>query len=143
MKCTFKCTIQVYELAPPTCVLKVLIDPNWSLSFVISLLIIYIFISLPHHYSLYTNFSPFVLISLFLSKPYLCTLLLPFVINDHKGSILDRLRLSKSINGVRIIFPILSKLEHLPKIFNSVWSKDKLPHTSFQGLSWPCWVKHI
>ena len=27
MKCTFKCTIQVHELAPPTCVLKILIDP--------------------------------------------------------------------------------------------------------------------
>ena len=27
MKCTFKCTIQVHELAPPTCVLKILIYP--------------------------------------------------------------------------------------------------------------------
>ena len=27
MKCSFKCIIQVYELAPPTCVLKILIDP--------------------------------------------------------------------------------------------------------------------
>ena len=26
MKCTFKCTLQVHELAPPTCVLKSLID---------------------------------------------------------------------------------------------------------------------
>ena len=26
-------------------------------------------------------------------------------------------------------------LEHLPKIFNSVWSKDKLLHTLFLGLS--------
>ena len=29
-----------------------------------------------------------------------------------------------------------SNLEHLPKICNLVWSKDKLLHTSFQGLSW-------
>ena len=27
MKCSFKCIIQVYELAPPTCVLKILIGP--------------------------------------------------------------------------------------------------------------------
>ena len=27
MKCTYKYTIQVHELAPPTCVLKILIDP--------------------------------------------------------------------------------------------------------------------
>ena len=27
MKYTFKCIIQVHELAPPTCVLKILIDP--------------------------------------------------------------------------------------------------------------------
>ena len=26
MKCTFKCTIQVHKLAPPTCVLKILVD---------------------------------------------------------------------------------------------------------------------
>ena len=26
MKCTFKCIHQVYELAPPTCVLKILIE---------------------------------------------------------------------------------------------------------------------
>jgi hypothetical protein len=35
-------------------------------------------------------------------------------------------------------FQIWFNLEHLPKIFNSVWSKDKILHTSFQGLSWPC-----
>ena len=43
------------------------------------------------------NFSPPIFVNYFF----------PFVINDHKGSILDRLRLSMSINGVRIIFPNL------------------------------------
>ena len=48
------------------------------------------------------------------SFPYLCfsppifvNYFSPFVINDHKGLILDRLRLSMSIDGVRIIFPNL------------------------------------
>ena len=54
---------------------------NWSLSFVISLPLCHLTLSL-------CNFSP-------------------FVINDHKCLILDRLRLSMSINGVRIIFPNL------------------------------------
>jgi hypothetical protein len=39
----------------------------------------------------------------------------PFVINDHKGSILDRLRLSISINGVSIIFPNLVQSRTLAK----------------------------
>ena len=43
MKCTFKCTIQVHELAPPTCVLTILIDP-FSLSY----------------FSPYVKYSPFV-----------------------------------------------------------------------------------
>ena len=80
-------TIQVHELAPPTCVLKILID-----SFPLSYLSPYVkfspfivfspsqytnisFVFLP-----YTNIlviSPLSLISLFLSS---------FVINDHKGS---------------------------------------------------------
>ena len=61
---------------------------NWSLSFVISLPLCqssplcYLFTIFVHYFS-------------------------PFVINDHKGSILVRLRLSMSINGVRIIFPNL------------------------------------
>ena len=50
MKCSFKCIIQVYELAPPTCVLK---NFNWSLSFVISLPLCQI---LPYHS--YLCFSP-------------------------------------------------------------------------------------
>ena len=78
MRCTSKCTNQVYELAPPTCVLKILID---SLPF--------IFLPLCQVLSL---------------CPYLCEFLLPFVINDHKGSILERLRLPMSNDGVRIIF---------------------------------------
>ena len=80
MKCTFKCINQVYELAPPT----------WVLNFEL--------LPLLCHLSPYVKVLPLSLISLFLS---------PFVINDHKGSILDRLRLSMSINGVRIIFPNL------------------------------------
>jgi hypothetical protein len=82
-------------------------------------------------------FSPYVkvlpLCHIFLIFVYYFS---PFIINDNKGSILDRLRLLMSINGV--IFLFWSNLEHLPKIFNSVWSKDKLLHTSFQALSWPC-----
>ena len=54
MKCTFKCTIQVHELAPPTCVLKILID-SFSLSYL----------------SPYVKFSPLV------SIYYLCALFLP------------------------------------------------------------------
>jgi hypothetical protein len=40
----------------------------------------------------------------------------PFVINDHKGSILDRLRLSMSINDVRIIFPNWVQSRTLAKV---------------------------
>ena len=87
------------------------------------------------------------LTSIFLPLCYLFTIFVhyfsPFVINDHKGSILDRLRLSMSINGVRIVFPNSVQSRYLPKTFNSVWSKGKLFHTSLQGLSWPCWVKHL
>jgi hypothetical protein len=75
---------QVYELAPPTCVLKILIDPL-TLSY---------FSLCQSSLPLSDYFSPLSLISLFLS---------PFVINDHEGSILDRLRLSMSINGVGIL----------------------------------------
>ena len=39
----------------------------------------------------------------------------PFVINDHKGSILDRLRLSMLINRVRIIFSNLVQSRTLTK----------------------------
>ena len=73
MKCTFKCTIQVHELAPPTCVLKILVDP---FPLFISLIYqdIFMFLSL---YDISPPFSLFLLLSLFLS---------PFVINDHIGS---------------------------------------------------------
>jgi hypothetical protein len=58
------------------------------------------------NWTLYFVISPYVKVlsfcHLFLS---LCTNFFAFVINDHKGSILDRLRLSMSINRVRIIFP--------------------------------------
>jgi hypothetical protein len=67
MKCTFKCINQVYELAPPTCVLKILIDPH-TLTYL----------------SPYVKVLPLSLISLFFSL---------FVINDHKGSILDGVKI--------------------------------------------------
>ena len=76
MKCTFKCTIQVHELAPPTCVLKILVDP-FPLSYLSPYVIyqdIFMFLSL---YDISSPFSLFLLLSLFLSS---------FVINDHKGS---------------------------------------------------------
>ena len=64
MKCIFKCTIQVHELAPPTCVLKILID-SFPLSYLSPYVkispITYIFISLPFVLSFY----------------YLCALFLP------------------------------------------------------------------
>ena len=81
MKCTFKYNIQVYELAPPTCVLKILID-----SFPLSYLSPYVKYS-PYH--LYLYFSP------------------PLSSMTIKVQNIDRLRLLMSINGVRIIFPNL------------------------------------
>jgi hypothetical protein len=92
MKCTFKCINQVYELAP----LLVRSNFNWSPSFVIFLslcqssLLCYIFTIFVHYFS-------------------------PFVINDNKGSILDSLRLSMSINGVRIIILNLVQSRTLTK----------------------------
>ena len=60
----------------------------------------------------YSHISPPMSISLpLLSSHYLCIIFVHylslFVINDHKGLIFNRLRLSMSINGVRIIFPNL------------------------------------
>ena len=73
MKCTFKCTIQVHELAPPTCVLKILIYPfPFSLLSLYVIYQVYLYVSPPLWY-----FSPFFTIYLFFS---------PFVINDHKCS---------------------------------------------------------
>ena len=66
MKCTIKCTIQVHELAPPTCVLKILVD-LFPLSY-LSPYVIYqdIFMSLSlydisplfHYFYYYLCFSP-------------------------------------------------------------------------------------
>ena len=72
----------------------------------------YKFISLLHllvcsnlNWSLLSYLSPYVKFSLScFSPPIFMNYFSPFVINDHKGSILDRLRLSMSINGVMIIF---------------------------------------
>ena len=88
----FECTNQVYELTPPTCVLKILIDPltfSYLSPYVKVLLLCHLTLSL-------CNFSP-------------------FFINDHKVLILDRLRLSMSINGARIIFPNLVQSRALAK----------------------------
>ena len=52
---------------------------------------------------------------LMLPAPIFVNYFSPFVINDHKGSILDRLRLSMSINGVMIIFPNLVQSRTLAK----------------------------
>ena len=86
MKCTFKCIIQVHELAPSTCVLKILID-----LFPSSPLITYTFISLP----LYLYFFSLYLYTLF--SPPLSSM-------TTKVYKVDMLGLSMSINGVRIIF---------------------------------------
>ena len=61
MKCAIKCTIQVHELAPPTCVLKILVDP---FPLFISLIYQDIFMFI----SLYDISPPFSL-SLFTSLP--------------------------------------------------------------------------
>ena len=64
MKCIFKCTIQVHELAPPTSVLKILVDP---FPFIISLIyqdifmflsLVMIFLPLFHYFYYYLCFSP-------------------------------------------------------------------------------------
>jgi hypothetical protein len=90
-KCTLKYNIQVYEFSPPTCVLNIF-----------------------YHFPL-SYLSPYVkvlpLCHLTLS---LCNFS-PFVIKDHKGSILNRLRLLMSINGVRIIFSNLVQSRTLAK----------------------------
>ena len=96
MKCTSKCNIQVYKLDPPTCVLKILIDPL-TLSY----------------------FSPYVkVLPLVITSPpitlYLC-FSPPLSLMTTKGLILDRLRLSMSINGVSIILPNLVQSSTLAK----------------------------
>ena len=85
MKYTFKCTIQVHELAPPTSVLKILID-----SFPLSYLSPYVKFSpfVVFSPSQYTNifcFSHILISLLFLPLSFISLFLSPFVINDHKG----------------------------------------------------------
>ena len=60
MKCTFKCTIQVHELAPPTCVLKILIYPfSFSLLSPYVIYQVYLHVSpLCHYFYYYLCFSP-------------------------------------------------------------------------------------
>ena len=60
MKCTFKCTIQVHELAPPTCVLKILIYPfPFSLLSPYVIYQVYLYVSpLCHYFYYYLCFSP-------------------------------------------------------------------------------------
>ena len=66
------------------------------------------FMSLPPYLCAQNLIDPLTLSFLFpFLSPCLVNYFPTFVINDHKGSILDRLRLSISINGVRIIFPNL------------------------------------
>ena len=67
MKCTFKCTIQVHELAPPTCVLKILVDPFplLYLSPYVIYLDIFMFVSRPLIFPSYLCLSlPLIFVSL-------------------------------------------------------------------------------
>ena len=108
---TFKCIIQVHELAPLYLCAQILIDP-----FPLSYLSPYVKV-LPF----YLCFSPNLMFVHYFS---------PFVINDHKGSILDRLDYQCQSMGWGSFSQIWSNLDHLPKIFNSVWSKGSffIPH---------------
>jgi hypothetical protein len=101
-KCTFKCNMQVHELAPPTCVLQILIDP------------------------LDCQITPY-LCNL---SSFICEFLSPFVTKYYKrwAPILDRLGWKWGLFS-----QIWFNLNDLPKKFNSVWSKDKLLHTTFIG----------
>ena len=51
-KCTYKCNIQVYELAPPICVLQILLDPL-TMSFYLS----FHLFALPI-FTIFVNLSP-------------------------------------------------------------------------------------
>jgi hypothetical protein len=57
----------------------------------------------------------------------------PFIIKYHKrwAQILDRLGWNHVMWGS--FLKIWFNIDHLPKKFNSVWSKDKLLHTTFIG----------
>ena len=96
MKCTFKCNIQVYELAPPTCVLKILID-LFPLSYI-------------SYLSPYVKYSPIMHISVSL---ILCQQLAQKVSSNYR-------QVGVKPCEMRIIFLIWFNLDHLQKIFNSV-----------------------
>ena len=68
------------------------------------------------NWSPYFHISPYVKVLPLCHRFTIFMQFLPFVINDQKGSILDRLRLSMSINGVRIIFPNLDQWNEPIKI---------------------------
>ena len=88
------------------------------------------------------NWSPSFVISL--SPPIFVNYFSPFVINDHKDSILDRLRLSVSINGVRIIFPNLVQSRTLCQRYLTRFDPRISFFTPyFKGYLVPCWVKHL
>jgi hypothetical protein len=69
----------------------------------------------------------------FVNPIYLCEFLSPFVINYLKrwAQILDRLGWNHVMWG--LFSQIWFNLDHSPKKFNSVWSKDKLLHTTYIG----------
>ena len=137
---------------------------KWSLSFVISLPLCQVLLLLSfHHLStlIYLlSFSPctnvFVISPpityIFVSLPfhYLCALFLPLC---HQWPQRFKTRDSTTCR-VEIInvnqwgedhfdFQIWSNLDHLPKIFNSVWSKDNFFTPPNKGYLVPCWVKHL
>ena len=95
-KCTYKCNIQVYELAPPARVLQLFIDP-FTMSF--------------YFFTIFVNSLP------------LCQQLIQKVSSNFR-------KVGVKPCEVRIIFPIWFNLDLLQKIFNSIWPKDKLLHTS-------------
>ena len=97
MKCTFKCIIQVYELAPPTCV------QFWL-------------IPLQYHFICLLPLS--ILLSLCISLP-LCQQLAQKESSNFRW-------VGVKPCEMRIIFPIWFNLDHLQNIFNLVWSKGKL-----------------
>ena len=85
------------------------------------------------------NWSPFFVIFLPLCFPlfhYLCTLISPPLSSmttkvQRVGNTICRDEIINVNQWGEDYFPkIWFKLEYLPKIFNSVWSKDKLLHTS-------------
>ena len=125
MKCTFKCTIQVHELAPPTCVLKILIDP-FPFSYLSPYVIcqdIFMFLSLFH----YLCFSPLCFSPPYCVSPPLSSMTTKVLNID---SITCRVEIINVNQWSENHFSqIWSSLDYLPKIFNSVWSKDKLLHT--------------